>query len=44
MAVDPWRRYSNEAERASEDIYDYFKLKKPFGRHGFYKIFQGCKG
>ena len=29
MAVDPWHRYSNESERANEDIYDDFKLKKP---------------
>ena len=28
MAVDPWHRYLNEAERAAEDIYDDFKFKK----------------
>ena len=28
MAVDPLHRYSNETERANEDIYDDFKLKK----------------
>ena len=28
MAVDPSHRYSNESERADEDIYDNFKLKK----------------
>ena len=37
MAVDPYHRYSNEAERANEDIYDDFKLKKPFGLHGLCK-------
>ena len=36
MAVDPELRYSNEVERANQDIYD-FKLKKPFGLHGFYR-------
>ena len=29
--------YSNEAERANYDIYDNFKLKKYFGRHGLFK-------
>ena len=29
--------YSNESERANEDIYDDLKLKKPFGFHGLYK-------
>ena len=29
MAVDPYHRYSNESERADEDIYAYFKLKNP---------------
>ena len=28
MVVDPQHRYSNEAERANEDIYDNFKSKK----------------
>ena len=36
MAVDPQHRYSNEAEIANWDIYDGFKLKKPFGLHGLY--------
>ena len=34
MTVDPAHRYSNEAERADQDIYDNVKLKKPFGYHG----------
>ena len=29
IVVDPYLRYSNEAERVNKDIYDYFKLKKP---------------
>ena len=33
MAVDPYHRYSNEAERDNQDIYNDFKLKKPFGLH-----------
>ena len=37
MAVDPYHRYSNEAERDNKEIYDDFKLKKPFGLHGLYK-------
>ena len=28
MALDQYHRYSNESERAKEDIYDDFKLKK----------------
>ena len=28
MVIDPGHRYSNESEKAIEDIYDYFKLKK----------------
>ena len=28
MAVDPWHKYWNEAEIASWNIYDDFKLKK----------------
>ena len=28
MAADPYYKYSNESERADEDIYDDFKLKK----------------
>ena len=28
MAVDPQHSYSNESERANEDIYDDFKCKK----------------
>ena len=34
MAIDPEHRYSNEAERANQGIYDDFKLKKLFGLHG----------
>ena len=37
MAVDPYHRYSNESERANWDVYDGFKMKKPFGLHGCYK-------
>ena len=37
MAVDPWDRYSNEAERANKDIYGDPNLIKPFGLHGLYK-------
>ena len=37
MVIDPWHRNSNEAERANEDIYDDFKIKKPFGFHGLKK-------
>ena len=33
MEVDPWHKYSNEAETANLDIYDDFELKKPFGLH-----------
>ena len=33
MAVDPQHIYSNESERANEDIYDDLKLKTPFGFH-----------
>ena len=37
MAIDPQRhRYSNEAERANQDIYDDFKWKKLFGFYGLY--------
>ena len=28
MAVDSYHRYSNESERANEDIYDDLKLEK----------------
>ena len=42
MAVDPYHRYSNESERANEDIYDDFKLKKPhLVAKFFYKLVQG---
>ena len=37
MAVDPKHGHSNEPERANLDIYDDFKLKKPFSPHGLYK-------
>ena len=33
MAVDTQHKYSNEPERANQDIYDDFKLKKPFILH-----------
>ena len=35
MAVDPWHRYSNEAQRAK--IYDGFKFNKTFDLYGLYK-------
>ena len=44
MAVDPYYRYSNESERANQDIYDDLKSKKPFGLQGLYKIIQRFKG
>ena len=31
--------YSNKAERANQDIYDNFKLKKPFGFIVYKQIF-----
>ena len=38
MAADPYHSYSNEAERANEDIYDDFNLKKIiFCLHRLYK-------
>ena len=37
MVVDPSHMYSNESERANEDIYADFKLKKPFGFHNLHK-------
>ena len=37
MTVDPDHRYSNESERTGKDIYDDFKLKKPFDLQGFQK-------
>ena len=36
--------YSNETERANQDIYDEFKWKKPFSLPVYVKIFQGLKG
>ena len=30
IAVDVWHRYSREAERANQGIFDNFKLKKPW--------------
>ena len=30
IAVDPQHRYSNEAERANQGIYDDFKLKRHY--------------
>ena len=44
QCVDPYHRYSNEAERANRDIYDGFNLNKPFGLHGLYENIQRCKG
>ena len=44
MAVDPQHRYSNESEMANEDIYDDFKLKKPFSSHGFCEIISAFQG
>ena len=41
MTVDPSHRYSNEAKR---DIYDDFKLKKPFSCDVSYKLIQLFKG
>ena len=38
MTVDPYLKYSNKAERANQEIYDYFKFKKPFYLHGLYRI------
>ena len=44
MAVDSQHRYSNESERANEDIYDDFKLKKPhLVTMFFYKFIQRFK-
>ena len=37
MVADPYHVYLNEAERADQDIYDDFKLKKTFDSHGLYK-------
>ena len=42
MAVALEHRYPNEAERANWDIYDDFRLKKPFGLHCFYKNISSC--
>ena len=47
MAVHPWHRYSNKAERAKEDTYDDFKLKNcknPLVSMVHTNIFQRCKG
>ena len=32
-------RYSNEAERAKEDMYDDFNLKTPFNLHGYFVLY-----
>ena len=37
MAVDPQHKYSNESEGTTQDIYDDFISKKPFGLHGLEK-------
>ena len=39
MAVDPKQRYSNKRKELINSIYDDFKLKKPFGLYGLYKIY-----
>ena len=36
--------YSNESERANEDIYNDFKLKKPFGLHGLLNNISAFEG
>ena len=38
MAVNPYHRYSNEAGRADQDIYDDFKLRKTFGLYDYENI------
>ena len=35
--LDPYHRYSNESEKANQDIYDDFKMKLLFDLHGLYK-------
>ena len=43
-AVDSQHRYSNESERADEDIYDDFKLNKTLWSPWFiYKIFSDLR-
>ena len=45
MAVYPYHRYSNEAEKDNEVIYDDLKLKKTTLVSMFYtQTFQRCKG
>ena len=44
MAVEQWHRYLNEAERHNWDIYDDFKLKKPFDLQGLYKNISALEG
>ena len=44
MAIDPQYRYANKAERANQDGYDDFKLKKPFRLHDFYKNISALYG
>ena len=44
MAVDPWHKYSNEAERAKRYIYDDFKLKTPVYLYGWYKMVSALQG
>ena len=44
MAVNPYHRYANESERANQDIYDDFKLKKPFDLHVLCKNCQRFNG
>ena len=40
MPVDPQHSYSNESERANEDIYDGFKCKKMLVSLVYAKVFQ----
>ena len=42
MTVDPWHRYSNEAERAN--YYTYDEVEKNLDLHGLVKIFKLCTG
>ena len=45
MAVNPYQRYSNGAERGNQDIYDDFKFQKnPLISMVYTQIFQRFKG
>ena len=39
MDIDPRHWHSNESGKASEDVYDDFKMKKPFGLYGLYNTY-----